>query len=212
MSVCLSVCNNASSEYKSYTDVKYKWNDALRSQFRSGIICMLPVFNSIVENIDCSSRASINDILNRFTETIRSVADPLFSQTCVYKTNPSFRANSGVKNSDWFDHECINAQHLYNDALRIFNSSKSDINRERLCTSKRYYKDLIRKKKACCYRQKMLEIENLRQHKPRDFWKFFKSKNNSLKNKISLENLQNFSKSLVTMSLIFVIMKQKIFV
>ena len=171
---------------------KYKWEDALRGQFRSGIISLLHVFNSIVQHIDYSSRSSINNMLNSFTETIRSVADPLFSKTCVYKTNPSFNVNSCIKNAQWFDNECNNARNLYHEALRTFNSCKTDINRERLCTSKKHYKDLIRKKKAYCYRQKMLEIENLRKRKPRDFWRFFKSKNNVIKNKIPLEEFTKF--------------------
>jgi len=190
------LCNNVSAEYKSHTDVKYKWDDALRGQFRSGIISMLPVFNTIVQHVDYSSRTAINDVLNRFTETIRSVADPLFSKTYVYNTHPSFKVNSCIKNADWFDNECQTARNVYHDALRIFNSSKTDINREHLCTCKRIYKDLIRKKKACCYRKKMIEIENLRKHKPRDFWRFFKSKNRVIKNKISLEEFTKFFENL----------------
>ena len=167
------LCNNVPSDYQSFTDVKYKWDDTLREQFRSQIISMLPVFNTIVQHVDYSCRTSINNVLNRFTETIRSIADPLFSKTCVYKTNPSFNVDNCIKNAEWFDNECNTARNLYHEALRTFNSCKTDINRERLCTSKRHYKDLIRKKKACCYRKQMLEIENLRKYKPRDFWRFF---------------------------------------
>ena len=114
------LCNNVSTEYKSHTDVKYKWDDALRGQFRSGIISMLPVFNTIVQHVDYSSRTAMNYVLNRFTETIRSVADPLFSKTYVYNTHPSFNVNSCIKNADWFDNECDTARNVYHDALRIF--------------------------------------------------------------------------------------------
>ena len=38
----------------------------------------------------------------------------------------------------------------------------------------------------------MLKIENLRKQKPRDFWRFFKYKNNVLSNKISLEEFTKF--------------------
>jgi len=175
------LCNYVSSEYQSYTDVNYKWDDVLREQFRSGIISMLPAFNNIVHHIDFSSRSSINDVLNNFTETIRSVADPLFSKSRVYNTNPSFNVNTCIKHAEWFDHECVTARNLYHAALRVFNSCKTDTNREGLCSSKKYYKDLIRRKKAVCYRQQMLKIENLRKHKPRDFWRFFKAKIASLK-------------------------------
>ena len=190
------LCNYVSSEYQSYTDVNYKWDDVLREQFRSGIISMLPAFNNIVHHIDFSSRSSINDVLNNFTETIRSVADPLFSKSRVYNTNPSFNVNTCIKHAEWFDHECVTARNLYHAALRVFNSCKTDTNRECLCSSKKYYKDLIRRKKAVCYRQKMLKIENLRKHKPRDFWRFFKAKNSVIKNKISLEEFTKFFENL----------------
>jgi len=54
--------------------------DAKREQFRSGIIGCLPKFNSIVEGIACNDRSSVNKAVNDFSDTIRSVADPLFSK------------------------------------------------------------------------------------------------------------------------------------
>ena len=70
---------------------------------------MLPVFNTIVQHVDYSSTTSIYDVLNRFTHTIRSVADPLFCRTRVYNTNHSFNVNNCIKNADWFDSECDTA-------------------------------------------------------------------------------------------------------
>ena len=134
------LCNNSPTQYQSYTDVKYKWNDDLCGQFRSGIICMLPVFNNIVQHIDYSSRTSINEVLIRFTETICSVADPLLSKTCVYKTDPSFHVNSCIKNAEWFDHECDGAQKLNHDALRILTPVKQ-IQKENICV---HVKSIIR--------------------------------------------------------------------
>ena len=34
------LCNNVPSDYQAFTDVKYKWDDALRGQFRSQIISL----------------------------------------------------------------------------------------------------------------------------------------------------------------------------
>ena len=42
----------------------------------------------------------------------------------------------------------------------------------------------------------MIEIENLRKHKPMDFWRFFKSKNRVIKNKIFLEEFTKFFENL----------------
>lgn len=47
--------------------------------FRAGIITKLTVFYNIVSNIDCSSRALINDAVKSFTDNLRSGTDSLFS-------------------------------------------------------------------------------------------------------------------------------------
>ena len=69
---------------KKKSDTKYKWNDSLREQFRSGIIRILPTFNDIVHNINCPDRDSINVLVDKFSNTIRDVADPLFAKNCFY--------------------------------------------------------------------------------------------------------------------------------
>jgi hypothetical protein len=46
-----------------YTEVKYKWDNTLHDQFRSGIIANLHVFNSIIHNIDCTSVTAIIKVL-----------------------------------------------------------------------------------------------------------------------------------------------------
>ena len=59
---------------------------------------MLPVFNTILQHIDSSSGMSINDGLHRLTETIRNVADPLFSKKNMFiKQITSFHVNKLYK-------------------------------------------------------------------------------------------------------------------
>lgn len=189
-------CNNYSPSYETFSDVKYKWDNTLREQFRSGLITKLPVLNDIVENIDYTSRMSINSVLDRFTTTIRDIADPLFSKVFSYSNKPSFDDNSCMKNADWFDNDCVDARLLYQEALRSYNIDKSDVNRITLCSRKKYYKDLIRRRKHCCYRQKMKEIENLKRNKPKDFWKFFKTKNKVNNHNITLDQFKDFFENL----------------
>ena len=101
-----------------------------------------------------------------------------------------------LKNADWFDGDCESARRLYKDALKCFNLNNSDANRSKLCQYNKLYKDLIRKKKGCAYRTKMTEIENLKKNKPREFWKFFKSKNKISSHNISLEDFKLFFENL----------------
>ena len=51
---------------------------------------------------------------------------------------------------------------------------------------------LIRKKKSLYYKNKMKEIEDLKSRKPRDFWKYFKSKKSAHNTNIPLEEFKTF--------------------
>ena len=157
---------------------------------------MLPQFKNVVSNIDCTNKESVNNVVNSFTNIVRSVADPLFSKQCTFKDTPVFDHDDCIKNADWFDVDCINARTYYLDALKLCNVYKTDQNRIELCRRKKVYKDLIRRKKGQMYRLKMQEIENLKKHKPKDFWKYFKSKTKSAKNNISLDEFKLFFENL----------------
>jgi len=150
-------------------------NGTVRDEFRSRIISKLPIFNDIVRSIDNSNQLSINSIIDKFTATIRSEADELFSKSYKYSNKPSFNTDSSLKHADWFDNECITARNHYHDALKYFNLNMTDLNRKVLCENKSVYKKLIMKKKNIAYQRKMAEIESLKSKKPKDFWKIFKS-------------------------------------
>ena len=143
--------NNCLPSYETFTDVKYKWDSSRRDEFRSRIISKLPIFNDIVISIDNSNQLSINSIIDKFTATIRSEADELFSKSYKYSNKPSFNTDSSLKHADWFDNECITARNHYHDALKYFNLNMTDLNRKVLCEKKSVYKKLIMKKKNIVY-------------------------------------------------------------
>ena len=80
-------CNTAVPDDQERSEIRFKWSDAKREQFRSGIIGCLPKFNNIVEGIDCNDRSSVNKAVNDLSDTMRSVADPLFSKCHHLKKN-----------------------------------------------------------------------------------------------------------------------------
>ena len=77
-------CNNYVPLNNSYTETRYKWDNSFTQQFRSGIIAQLHVFNTLVNNIDCSQQ-SVNNIVNSFTDVLRDIADPLFAKQCRFR-------------------------------------------------------------------------------------------------------------------------------
>ena len=85
------------------------------------------------------------------------------------------------KNADWFDFECVDAKRRYYDAHRLFKQDNSRLNRHNLLECKRFYKQLIRKKKYSFQLKKLDSIERLKHCKPKEFWKYVKpSKINTL--------------------------------
>ena len=77
-------------------------------------------------------------MLKEFTETIRCVTDPLFSKSCRFKKTTSFE--TPVRNSVWFDNECVEHRNRYLNALNKFNLEKSYENRMSLCEYKKITK------------------------------------------------------------------------
>ena len=104
----------------------------MRNQFRSGIISNLPMFNTIVEDLDCTSCDSINSALNKFTDVIRHVADPLFSKEYLITKTPTFEQCSAVRHANWFDVECKTAHSRYVSLLKQLYCNKSEDNRLQL--------------------------------------------------------------------------------
>ena len=106
-------CNHKTVDQLPFTETKLKWDDSSRNQFRSGIISNLPMFNRIVEDLDCSSCGSIKSALNKFNDVIRNVADPLFSKEYLITNTPKFEQCSAVRHANWFDLECKTAHGRY---------------------------------------------------------------------------------------------------
>ena len=161
-------CNNIPRGGLYYSETRYKWDSTFREEFRSRLISQLPLFNTIVNTTDYLSRDSVNNMLLLFTNSIRDIADPLFSKECIFKDQVAFE-NYTSSNKEWFDSECIDARNLYLDALRCFNTDKTFNNRKVLCERKKEYKNIVRKKKCCDYKRRMDKITELRKSKPSEF-------------------------------------------
>jgi len=95
-------CNTAVPDDQERSDIKFKWSTAKRGYCRSGIIGCLPKINSIVEGIACNDRSSVNKAVNDFSDTMRSVADPLFSKCYRLNKTPYFVDQTCLRNKNWF--------------------------------------------------------------------------------------------------------------
>lgn len=189
-------CNVITYETTQHDEIKYRWNSDSRDTFRSGLIGNLPYFNQLTSDIDLEHRSSINNVINNFTDTIRRVADPLFIKCSTYTTKSSFLDKSLINNKEWFDVECTIARNCYLQALRVFNKSKNDANREYFCTCKKKYKDLCRRTRRRYELKKISDIEQLRFSKPKQFWKYFKKRSTNTGNGVPLNDFLNYFSTL----------------
>jgi exonuclease III len=172
MSLC---CNSKLDKHFNDSYCKYKWNDLLKNDFRSGLIGKLPIFNHVTENIDHSDRTCINNVVRRFTDILREVADPLFKR-CISTSNSksAYFIDTAVNDKEWFDNECLQAKQRYVEAQRVFKRLKSDYSRNQFCSLKSEYKTLVKKKRQAFKAKQLLKIEKLKNSKPREFWQYFK--------------------------------------
>ena len=154
---------------------RYKWNPNYKNKFRSNILSKLPSLNNLTNIINSSDRTSINELITDFTSIIRDVADPIFSSQVSFSKKSSFN-NPISQNKEWFDVDCVRAKHVYMESLLVYNNCKSNSSREHFCRCKNEYKIMVRNKRKTYKAKKLLEIENLRFKKPKEFWKYFKRK------------------------------------
>ena len=159
----------------------FKWDSENRDLFRSGLISILSRLNNITGTLDTRDRNSVDNAVTDFTRAIRDIADLLFCRT-IYQSdnlsNISFTDTHIPKNKERFDDECLISKTSYMDALHDFNIYESEFTRLKLCTKKKEYKTLLKKKRKQYDNKLIKKTENLRFSKPKQFWRFFKTRKN----------------------------------
>ena len=173
--------------------VKYQWDSKNTLEYKSLLITKLPDLNQVIHNIDCNGRDSINNALIQVTEKIRSIADPLCCKPCNNNNNACFTDSLDIKDAECFDNECLLAKTHYIDALEVFNRCKSDESRHWFITCKAEYKSLVKRKKRLFMLKEISEIEKLRTSRPKQFWRYFKSRK-SKPSGISMDELYQYFK------------------
>ena len=173
------ICVNQDGEIEGGNGMTHvKWNAELKDEFRRRIIGQLPVFNRVVSDIHSSEYKTIDTCINRFSTLITDIAEPLFAFT-TRSSNRKYiytdENNLGKKN-DWFDNDCRKAQAEYLASRNNFTRCKNTINRIEMCDKKKFYKQLVKRKKRLYEKKKCSELTNLRHAQPKSFWQMFSKK------------------------------------
>jgi hypothetical protein len=75
--------------------------------------------------MNIQDRASVNNILNEFTDTVRHVADSLFTRYVSNRPDVHF-INNRTNDKEWFDIEYKHARQRYMEAQRVFKRRNSE--------------------------------------------------------------------------------------
>ena len=90
----------------------------------------------------------------------------------------------------------VQAKSLYKNALYVFNSNRSEVNRLNLMNYKSMYKRIVKRKRRMYEQCKIKEIERLRHSKPRDFWRLFKNTKDKSSSNVSVNDFHDYFASL----------------
>ena len=179
-----SDCYNGCIEPSYYT--KVRWNDELKPHIQELMNSHHDSLHAIFD--DVMTTGDTNHCVTRFTDIMTSIFESCTEKhkvkcqcTCHRK-----RATKSLTDKPWFDDTCKRLRHVYLDALRVYNSNRSDQNRVLLSARKREYKLYMNKAKIIFRQYEGDQLEYLRRTNPKAFFRHFKKTNPPTKNRISM--------------------------
>ena len=179
--------NNAQSETSMWEErVIHKWNSEFKDSFIHDVGTSTNNLCSSLEDnmlLDCDS----DRLVNIFTDFLSSKGNAYFEKHIRYKKNVFSNDNSSYSMKKWFDESCKQKKMLYEGALRNYNLNKNDENRKEFLLIKKDFKYHCRITKRKYNRQLAKELENLKNKKPKEFWKLFKHKTSGQSNNSDIE-------------------------
>ena len=177
-----------------YSD-KFTWVPE-KNIFRRKLIAKLPEINGVFGNIDRNSAECVNETVLSFVNIINEVAEPCFKQKKKDRPRGTFKETL-YEQAKWFDNECRERKAKYIDAMRLFYSNRTEVDRIMLCEKKRIYENTVRRKKRAFNCKKIKTIENLKGKQPKDFWKLFSKAKTESGRDITAESFYDYFKNLV---------------
>ena len=166
---------------------------------------------NFTENLDFGAIEHINSLINLMSaketiqiqdiNTVISLIENLF--LAASKETFGFKRRVGVKNTlcngrnnKWFNRECKTARNTYHTTRKQYNKYKTLHLKKRLKAVSKQYKNTIAKNVAKYKNDKINKLRNLKQKKPKDFWKVINSINKKEDTTAPLHDLYEYFKTL----------------
>jgi hypothetical protein len=154
-----------------------KWLDSKHNVFVQNLN---PVYLQELNNLINTSESNINDTkyyVNKVTELISRVFAESAEMTFIQgqRSNRHSDESKTCSSKAWFGPQCRRARNSYNKARKNYQLHKNDLNKSRLKSASKHYKQtmnvFINKHKL----QKERKLRAMSSHKPRDYWKYLNS-------------------------------------
>ena len=160
--------------------VNVRWNTDSVERIRYGLSqCSETLVDICSKSVQCQDDVKMN--VTNFCEVINETVLP----NCdVHVMNVNDRTGGHKRRKSeckpWFDNNCREKYRLYKEALRIYNLEKSVENHRMLMEKKRSYKVLAIRLKRQYKRQEGNMIEYIRKRNPKEFYKLFSKRKNTI--------------------------------
>lgn len=146
-----------------------------------------------LNNITQPNKESINDIMSDIEVIFNTTRNNTFTK--YVSTDNSIKTKSHEKR--WFNNTCRLARKKYHLARRIYNTNKTQQNRQNLLDNSKQYKKEINKSLLQYKRSMRNKVRQMQQKSPKDFWNYVNSLNSkNCDPDIKIENLFQFFKDI----------------
>lgn len=111
-------------------------------------------------------------------------------------TGPNISRTNKPTHKKWFNQECRNARNTYHHVRKQYNKYKTTYFKNRLKTVSKQYKGAISKNMNIFKNERINKLRNLKDAKPRDFWKIINSVDKKESSTAPLHELYDYFKTL----------------
>ena len=119
----------------------------------------------------------LNDVTDQITQVFKRASTLTFPPHNSNQTVYTRTKNETNKNKPWFGPQCAKARTAYNKVRKAFQLNKSSLNKKKLNTASRHYKQtmnlFIRKHKYSAEKK----LRDMSSSRPKDYWRYLNSLN-----------------------------------
>ena len=138
------------------------------------------------------SLQTVNNIVADFSGAVTDVAKKYF----MTKISSKSSQNVIKPKPKWYDEECEQSRQIFHFSLNKYRTEKSDINRENRVSSRKLFKDNVRKCKFEYEKTQTRKLINAKNSNPKEFWKMLGSFTAHKKSNITSDEFANYFKKI----------------